>query len=47
MYIYGDFMSNFIIKETNLEEALKIFPKNDEFDRKEAGKVDFCKIRLN
>ena len=39
-------MSNFIIKETNLEEALKIFPKNDEFDRKEAGKVDFCKIRL-
>ena len=39
-------MSNFIIKETNLEEALKIFPKIVEFDRKEAGKVDYCNNRL-
>ncbi len=39
-------MSNFIIKETNLEEALKIFPKIIEFDRKEAGTVDYCKNRL-
>lgn len=39
-------MSNFIIKETNLEEALKIFPKIVEFDRKEAGKADYCNNRL-
>ena len=39
-------MKNFIIKETSLEEALKVFPKIVEFDRKEAGTVEFCNNKL-
>ena len=39
-------MENIVIKEVQLGEALKVFPKIIEFDRKEAGTVDYCKERI-
>lgn len=36
-----------IIKETSIEEALKVFEKIPEFDRPEYGTVEFCKERID
>ena len=36
-----------IIKETSLEESLKVFCKIPEWDRPEAGEVDFCEKQIN
>lgn len=35
-------MNEYIIKEVDLEEALKVYSKIDEWDRPEASKVDYC-----
>lgn len=32
----------YIVKEVELEEALKVYPKIQEWDRPEASKVDYC-----
>lgn len=39
-------MKDIIIKEVDLEEALKVFPKIKEWDRPEAGTVEYCKKRI-
>lgn len=39
-------MKNFIVKETSLEEALKVFGKIIEFDRQEASTVSYCENRI-
>ena len=36
-----------IIKETTLEESLKVFHKIPEWDRPEAGTVEFCEKQIN
>lgn len=35
------------IKETSLEESLKVFNKIPEWDRPEAGTVDFCQKKID
>lgn len=35
-------MNKYIIKEVDLEEALKVYPKIDEWDWPETSKVDYC-----
>lgn len=35
-------MKDYVIKEVDLKEALKVYPKIDEWDRPEASKVDYC-----
>ena len=40
-------MKDFIVKKVSLEESLKVFPKIVEFDRKEAGTVEFCNNKIN
>ena len=37
---------NITIKETNLEEAIKVYPKIKEFDRPEYGTVEYCENRI-
>lgn len=37
----------FLIKQTSLEESLKVFNLIPEWDRKEAGTVNYCKERIN
>lgn len=37
---------NIIIKETSLEEALKVFPKIKEFDRPEYATKEFCSNKI-
>lgn len=39
-------MINYVIKEVSLEEALKVHPKIDEWDRPEAGRVEYCSNRI-
>ncbi len=39
-------LKNFIVKEVSLEEALKVFPKIEEWTRPEAGTVEHCKNRI-
>lgn len=39
-------MKKFEIKETSLEEALKVFPKIVEFNRTEAGTIEFCNNKI-
>lgn len=39
-------MEDIVIKEVNLEEALKVFPKIKEWDRPEAGTVEYCNKRI-
>lgn len=39
-------MKDFIIKEVELAEALKVHPKIEEWDRKEAGTVEYCRKKL-
>lgn len=38
---------NFVVKETSLEESLKVFTKIPEWNRPEAGTVDYCLKRIN
>lgn len=39
-------MKNIVIKEVSLEEALKVFPKIEEWDRPEAGTIEYCNKRI-
>lgn len=39
----GNNMKNIVIKEVGLEEALKVFTKIKEWDRPEAGTIEYCK----
>lgn len=39
-------MNKIVVKETELKEALRVFPKIVEFDRKEAGTVEYCKNKI-
>lgn len=39
-------MKKFIIKEVSLEEALKVHPKIEEWDRPEAGTVEYCSKKI-
>ncbi len=39
-------MNNIEIKEVNIEEALKVFNKIKEWDRPEAGTVEYCTKRI-
>ncbi len=39
-------MKNYIIKEVKLEEALKVFNKIKEWDRPEAGTLEYCFNRI-
>lgn len=39
-------MKDIVIKEVNLEEALKVFKKIKEWDRPEAGTVEYCNKRI-
>lgn len=39
-------MKNVVIKEVSLEEALKVHPKIQEWDRPEAGTVEYCNNRI-
>ncbi len=39
-------MEDIIIKEVSLEEALKIHPKIEEWDRPEAGTVSYCTQKM-
>ena len=36
-----------IVKETSIEEALKVFEKIPEFDRPKYGTIEFCKERID
>ena len=38
---------NILVKETSLKESLKVFNKIPEFDRQEAGTVEYCEKRIN
>ena len=37
----------YVIKETSLVESLKVFPKIPEWDRFDAGTVEYCEKRIN
>lgn len=39
-------MNKIVVKETELKEALRVFPKIVEFDRKEAGTVEYCENKI-
>lgn len=39
-------MNKIVVKETELREALRVFPKIVEFDRKEAGTVEYCENKI-
>lgn len=39
-------MKDIVIKEVSLEEALKVFPKIKEWDRAEAGTIEYCNKRI-
>lgn len=39
-------MKDIIIKKVDLEEALKVFSRIKEWDRPEAGTVEYCKKRI-
>lgn len=39
-------MKNIVIKEVDLEEALKVFSKIQEWDRPEAGTVEYCNKKI-
>lgn len=39
-------MENYIIKEVALEEALKVYPKIEEWDRPETANVDYCENHM-
>ena len=39
-------MKDIVIKEVNLEEALKVFKRIKEWDRPEAGTVEYCKNKI-
>lgn len=39
-------MKNFVIQEVSLEEAVKVYPKIKEWDRPEAGTVEYCSNRI-
>lgn len=39
-------MKDIVIKEVNLEEALKVFKKIKEWDRPEAGTVEYCNKKI-
>lgn len=39
-------LENVIIKEVSLEEALKVHPKIEEWDRPEAGTVPYCTQKM-
>lgn len=40
-------MNKYIIKEVDLEEALKVYPKIDEWNRPEASNVDYCEKHMS
>lgn len=39
-------MKEIVIKEVSLEEALKVFPRIKEWDRPEAGTIEYCNNRI-
>lgn len=39
-------MKDVIVKEVCLEEALKVFPRIEEWDRPEAGTIEYCSDRI-
>lgn len=39
-------MNDIVIKEVNLEEALKVFKRIKEWNRPEAGTVEYCKNKI-
>lgn len=39
-------MKAIVIKEVSLEEALKVFPRIKEWDRTEAGTIEYCNNRI-
>lgn len=39
-------MQDIVIKEVSLEKALKVFPKIREWDRPEAGTVEYCRNKI-
>lgn len=39
-------MKNIVIKEVCLEEALKVYPKIEEWDRPETGTIEYCNNRI-
>lgn len=39
-------MKEIVIKEVSLEEALKVFPKIKEWNRPEAGTIEYCNKRI-
>lgn len=39
-------MKNFVIKEVCLEEALKVYHKIKEWDRPEAGTIEYCSNKI-
>lgn len=40
-------MTDIIIKETSLAESLKVFSKIPEWDRPEAGTIEFCENKID
>lgn len=39
-------LKEFTIKEVSLEEAIKVYPKIEEWDRPEAGTLEYCSNKI-